>query len=110
MNLSRPKRGKLASTARFFCKKSYMPIDPKNIIIKAGKRKNSEKYIVAIKKTKLNNQTYNNTEKRPQISPISIFPSPEKNAPIFTSSVILGKLNTETIYRLDDTTSFPNIF
>ena len=83
MNLSRPKRGKLASTARFFCKKSNMPIDPKNIIIRAGKRKNSEKYIVAIKKTKLNNQTYNNTEKRPQISPISIFPSPGKHAPIF---------------------------
>ena len=87
-----------------------MPIDPRNIIKRAGKRKISEKYIVAIKETKLNNQTYNNTEKRPQISPISIFPSPGKHDSIFTSSVIVGKLNTETIYWLDDATSFPNIF
>ena len=87
-----------------------MPIDPKNIIIRAGKRKNSEKYIVAIKKIKLNNQTYNNTEKRPQISPISISPPQENMRQYFTSSVIVGKLNTETIYRLDYATSFPNIF
>tara|TARA_B100000900_G_C19935852_1_gene455507 strand:- start:173 stop:277 length:105 start_codon:yes stop_codon:yes gene_type:complete len=33
-----------------------MPIDPKNNIIRAGKRKNSEKYIVAIKKTKPNDE------------------------------------------------------